>query len=197
MSSLPDRQEAINKYFDDFLANTREDESLDEMMESFDELIYTALLEKLGHANSSDEQKKLIRLKMNEFMMDMDLNAPALVDAEKILRSIGASDFKRAAKYLDSLYEYRAKLFTQAQTLKANQPRNKDPLTKLFGQMIQRDPKISAAEVITQLESGKYSDVVSDFDEDNIYYRMAGGQEKTVAKNNIPARLTRIRKRTK
>jgi hypothetical protein len=54
MSSLPDRQEAINKYFDDFLANANENESLDEMMESFDELIYTTLLEKLGNFNSSD-----------------------------------------------------------------------------------------------------------------------------------------------
>jgi signal recognition particle GTPase len=197
MSSLPDRQEAINKYFDDFLVNTSKDESLDKMMESFDELIYTALLEKLGYSNSSDEQKKLVRLKMNEFMMDMDLNSPALVDAEKILRSIGASDFKRAAKYLESLYEYREKLFTQAQTLKAKQPRNKDPLTKLLSQMIERDSKISAAEVIAQLESGKYSDVVSDFDEDNIYYRIADGQEKIVTKSNIPTRLTRLRKRTK
>ena len=73
MSTLPARQDAINKLFDDFQDSGHEDESLDEMFEAFDEVVYLALLEKLGYSNSSEEQKKLVRLKMSEFMLNLSL----------------------------------------------------------------------------------------------------------------------------
>jgi hypothetical protein len=193
MSSLPERQEAINKYFDDFLANASEDESLDEMMEAFDEAIYIALIEKLGYTNSSDEQKMLVRTKMNEFMISMDLNVPELAHAEKMLRSIGAADFKRAAKYLEQLFVARSTAFSEIQTGYANKPRGQDPLSKLLAQFNSRKPDISTADAISQLESGAYSDVVIDFDNKEITYALPDGRSKTINKSNIPARLSRLR----
>ena len=193
MSSLPERQEAINKYFDDFLANASKDESLDEMMEAFDEAIYTALIEKLGYANSSDEQKMLVRIKMNEFMMSMDLNVPELAHIEKMLHSIGAADFKRAAKYLEQLFAARSTAFSEVQTSHANKPRRQDPLTKLLAQFNSRKPDISTADAISQLESGAYSDVVIDFDNKEITYAFPDGRSKTINKLSIPARLSRLR----
>jgi hypothetical protein len=193
MSSLPERQEAINKYFDDFLANASEDESLDEMMEAFDEAIYMALIEKLGYTNSSDEQKMLVRTKMNEFMISMDLNAPELAHAEKMLRSIGAADFKRAAKYLEQLFVARSTAFSEIQTSHANKPRSQDPLSKLLALFNSRKPDISAADAISQLESGAYSDVVIDFDNKEITYSLPDGRSKTINKSSIPARLSRLR----
>jgi hypothetical protein len=193
MSSSPSRQEAINKYFDDFLENANEDESLDEMIEALDEVIYMALLEKLGYVNSSDEQKKLVRLKMNEFMMDMDLNIPELAHAEKMLRSIGASDFIKAAKYLEQLYMARSTAFSKIQTKHANKPRRQDPLSRILTQLNSRKSNISAADAISQLESGAYSDVVVDFDENEITYALPDGRLRSVKKASIPARLTRSR----
>jgi len=191
MSLLSDRQDAINKYFDDFLANTSEDESLDEMMEALDELIYVALLEKLGYTDSSDEQKKLVRLKMNEFMLSMDLNYPELAHAEKMLRSIGASEFKRAAEYLEQLHAARSIAFSEIQRKHAQKPRRQDPLSKVLTLLKSRKPDISSADAINQLESGAYSDVVVDFDKNEITYALPDGRLKTVKKSNIPVRLTR------
>ena len=193
MSSLPERQEAINKYFDDFLANASEDESLDEMMEAFDEAIYMALIEKLGYTNSSDEQKMLVRIKMNEFMISMDLNVPELAHAEKLLRSIGAADFKRAAKYLEQLLVARSTAFSEIQTRHASKPRRQDPLSKLLTQLNSRKPDISTADAISRLESGAYSDVVIDFDNKEITYALPDGRSKTINKSRIPARLSRLR----
>ena len=191
MNPLSDRQDAINKYFDDFLENTSEDESLDEMMEALDELIYVALLEKLGYTDSSDEQKKLVRLKMNEFMLSMDVNCPELVHAEKMLRSIGAREFKRAAKYLEQLHAARSIAFSEIQRKHAQKPRHQDPLSKLLTLLKSRKPDISSADAINQLESGAYSDVVVDFDKNEITYALPDGRLKTVKKSNIPVRLTR------
>lgn len=185
----------IEKIFDDFIENGSQNESLDEMLKAFNEVVYRAFLEKHGHTNSSEDQKNLLREKMNQVMVNMDLNLPSLAHAEKILRSIGIADFKKAAEYLNRLHKYRAKAFSRAQAAKAKQPREKKPFTKLLMQLVKRNPKISAAEVIAQLESGSYSDVVSEYDKDNIYLRNTAGQEEMVAKNNIPARLTRLRKR--
>lgn len=194
MSILPERQEAIDKCFDQFLENRRDDESLDEVIEALEEVVYRALLEKLGFSNSSNEQKKLVRQKMNEFMIAMDFNVPALAHAEKMLRSIGAADFKKAATYLEQLYAMKSSEFSQLQTKHAQNPRKKDPLSKLLAMFVSRKPDISAAEAIALLESGNYSDVIIDFDEFIIEYTRPDGRITTVNKSSIPARLSRLRK---
>lgn len=186
----------IEKIFDDFIENGSENEPSDEMLKAFHEAVFTAFLEKYGQTNNSEEQKNLLREKMNQVMASMDLNSPSLAHPEKILRSIGISNYKKAAEYLNRLFQYRIKAFSLAQAKKAKKPRENEPFTKLLMQFVKQDPKISTSEVITRLESGSYSNVVSDFDEDNIYYRNTAGQEEMVAKNSIPARLTRLRKRT-
>jgi hypothetical protein len=193
MSTSPDSQIKINELFDDFLANESEDESLDEIIEALDEVVYKALLEKLGYANSSDEQKKLVYQKMKQYMLEMDFNTPSLAYAEDMLHSIGASDYKKAAKYLDKLYLFRSRTISQAQKLKAQQPRQNDPLTKLLARMIKVNPDISSAEAIAQLESDIHIDVITDFDDENICYKVTNEQEKCVAKVNIASRLSRLR----
>ena len=193
MSTSPDSQIKINELFDDFLANESEDESLDEIIEALDEVVYKALLEKLGYANSSDEQKKLVYQKMKQYMLEMDFNTPSLAYAEDMLHSIGASDYKKAAKYLDKLYLFRSRTISQAQKLKAQQPRQNDPLTKLLVRMIKVNPDISSSEAITQLESDIHIDVITDFDDENICYKVTNEQEKCVAKVNIASRLSRLR----
>jgi len=195
MSTLPARQDAINKLFDDFQENGHEDESLDEMFEAFDEVVYMALLEKLGHSNSSNEQKKLVRLKMSEFMLNMDFNLPAIAHVENILHSIGAGSFAKAASYLEQLYAMRSQAFSEIQRKHAQNPRDKDPLSKLLAILISRKPDISAAEAIAQLESGNYADVIIDFDEDMIEYSHPDGRICCVNKSAIPARLSRLRKK--
>jgi hypothetical protein len=193
MSTSPDRQIKINELFDDFLANESENESLDEIIEALDEVVYKALLEKLGYANSSDEQKKLVYQKMKQYMLEMDFNIPSLAYAEDILHSIGVSDYKKAAKYLDKLYLFRSKTISQAQKLRSQQPRQNDPLKKLLVRMIKVNPDISSSEAITQLESDIHIDVITDFDDENIYYKVTNEQEKCVAKVNIASRLSRLR----
>ena len=193
MSTLPSRQDAINKLFDDFKKNGHEDESLEEMFEAFDELVYMALLEKLGYSNSSEEQKKLVRLKMSEFMLNMDFNSPAIAHVENMLHSIGAGSFPKAASYLEQLYETRSKVFSEIQRKNAKNPREKDPLSKILAKLVSRKPDISAVEAIEQLESGLYDDVITAFDHEEISYSLPGGSEKTVLKSNIPSRLSRLK----
>lgn len=195
MSTLPARQDAINKLFDDFQDSGHEDESLDEMFEAFDEVVYMALLEKLGYSNSSEEQKKLVRLKMSEFMLNMDFNSPAIAHAENMLNSIGAGSFAKAAGYLEQLYAMRSQAFSEIQRKNAQNPRDKDPLSKLLAILVSRKPDISAAEAIAQLESGNYADVIIDFDEDMIEYSHPDGRICCVNKSAIPARLSRLRKK--
>lgn len=193
MNTLPERQAAIDKHFDDFLEGGADGESLDEMFEAFEEVVFMALLEKLGYSNSSDEQKKLVRLKMSEFMLNMDFNSPAIAHAENMLHSIGAGSFAKAASYLEQLYAARSKAFSEIQSKHAQNPRDKDPLSKLLAKFVSRKPDISAAEAITQLESGNYPDVVIDFDEDIIEYSHPNGRICSVNKSAIPARLSRLR----
>jgi len=195
MSTLPARQDAINKLFDDFMENGHENESLDEMFEAFDEVVYVALLEKLGYSNSSNEQKKLVRLKMSEFMLNMDFNSPAIAHAENMLHSIGAGSFAKAASYLEQLYATRSKAFNEIQRKHAQNPREKDPLSKLLAKFVSRKPDISAAEAIEQLESGLYDDVIVYFDECIIEYTRPDGHITPVNKAAIPARLSRLRKK--
>ena len=195
MSTLSDRQASIDKLFDDFIANSSEDESLDEMIEALDEVIYKALLEKLGFSDSNDEQKRLIRQKMSEYMISMEFNNPSLVHAEKMIRSIGASNFEEAAQYLEKLYLYRSREFSKSQVAAAKSPRKKDPFEKLLAKLVAKQPDISSEEVINLLESDTYSDVITEFDEDQFYYELPNGLEKSVKKINIPARLSRLRKK--
>lgn len=187
-------QENINKLFDEYLDNAPENESLDEMIEAVDDVIYKALLEMLGYSNSCTNQKKLVREKMNEFMMGMDFNNPALVNSEKIIRSMGVKDFKKAAEYLEKFYKFRTKEISKAQSAIAKHPRDTDPLTKILSRILKITPSISANEVINTLESGQYSDVITDFDDESIWYE-SNGIEKSVSKSNIPSRLSRLRKK--
>jgi type VI protein secretion system component VasK len=195
MSTLPARQDAIDKLFNDFEENGHKDESLDEMFEAIEEVVYMALLEKLGYSNSSDEQKKLVRLKMSEFMLNMDFNSPAIVHAENMLHSIGAGSFEKAASYLEQLYAMRSKAFSEIQRKHAQNPREKDPLSKILAKLVSRTPDISAVEAIEQLESGLYDDVVEYFDEHIIEYTSPDGRICSVNKSAIPARLSRLRKK--
>lgn len=193
MSTLPSRQDAINKLFDDFKGNGHEDETLDEMIEALDDVIYKALLEKLGYINSSDDQKALVRQKMRDYMMNMDFNSPSLAHAEKMLRAIGVSDFKKAATYLEQLYVHRSKLISQAQRLNAQKPRNKDPFAAVLARVVSLNPDISTEDAIERLESGLYDDVITKFDHEEITYSLPDGSVKTVLKSNIPSRLSRLK----
>jgi hypothetical protein len=187
-------QNNINKLFDEYLNNADGNESLEEMIEALDEVIYKALLEMLGYSTSCTAQKKLVRNKMNEFMTHMDFNNPSLVDSEKIIRAMGANNFNRAAEYLVKLYEFRTKQLNKAQSLRAKQPRKNDPFTKILNRMVEINPTISTEDAIIALESDLYSDVVTNFDDDYFYYAGLKGQEKSVARDNIPSRLARLRK---
>lgn len=184
----------IDKLFDDYLDNAPENESLEEMIEALDEVIFKALLEMLNYSNSCIEQKQLVRNKMNEFMTCMDFNSPALANSEKIIRAMGVKNFNRAAEYLLKLYEFRTKQLNKVQSLKAQQPRKNDPFTKILNRMIEINPTISSADAFIALESDLYSDVVTSFDDEYFYYSGLNGQEKSVARDNIPSRLSRLRK---
>ena len=193
MSTSPTQQAKMEQYFTEFISNEPDHESLDEMIEALDDVIYKVLLEKLGYINSSDDQKTLVRQKMRDYMMNMDFNSPSLAHAEKMLRAIGVSDFKKAAKYLDQLYVDRSKAISQAQRLNAQKPRNKDPFAALLARIVSQTPDISSEDAIERLESGLYDDVITAFDHEEISYLLPDGREKTVSKSNIPSRLSRLR----
>ena len=193
MSTSPTHQAKIEQYFDEFISNEPDHESLDEMIEALDDVIYKALLEKLGYSNSSEEQKKLVRQKMRDYMMNMDFNSPSLAHAEKMLRAIGVSDFKKAATYLEQLYVHRSKLISQAQRLNAQKPRNKDPFAAVLARVVSLNPDISTEDAIERLESGLYDDVITKFDHEEITYSLPDGSVKTVLKSNIPSRLSRLK----
>lgn len=197
MSTSPTQQAKMEQYFDEFISNEPDHESLDEMIEALDDVIYKVLLEKLGYINSSDDQKKLVRQKMRDYMMNMDFNSPSLAHAEKMLRSIGVSDFRKAATYLEQLYVHRSKLISQAQRLNAQKPRNKDPFSAVLARIVSLNPDISSEEAIEQLEGGSYDHVITAFDHEEISYLLPGGSEKTVLKSNIPSRLSRLKKNKK
>ena len=187
-------QKNIDKLFDDYLENAPENESLEEMIEALDEVIYMALLAMLGYSNSCTEQKQLVRNKMNEFMTSMDFNSPALANSEKIIRAMGAKNFNRAAEYLVKLYEFRTKQLSKVQSIRAQQPRKNDPFTKILKRMVEINPTINSENAIIALESDLYSDVVTNFDDEYFYYSGLNGQEKSVARANISSRLARLRK---
>lgn len=195
MSTPENRQTNINKLFDDYISSPTEDESLDEMIEALDEVIYKALLEKLDLSDSSDEQKKRVRLRMSKYMISMDFNNPALAHAEKMIHSIGAANYKEAAEYLEMLYAHRSKIISKAQSIVAKAPKKKDAFEKLLAKLVAKEPDISAEEVIKRLESDTYFDIISDYDDDCFYYQNLNGAEKSVRKVNIPARLSRLRKK--
>lgn len=193
MTTTPDRQSNIDKHFDEYLSKASDDESLDEMIEALDQVIYMALLEKLGYTDSSDAQKKLVRLKMDEFMLNMDFNSPAIAHSENMLRSIGAGSFAKAASYLEQLFATRSKAISEIQSKRAQNPRAKDPLSKILAQLVSRKSDISATEAIEQLESGLYDDVIVGFDEYIIEYSRPNGLITSINKSAIPARLSRLR----
>jgi len=193
MTTPTERQRKIDKLFDEFLANESPNDSLDEVIEAFNEVVYRSLLEKLGYTDSSDEQKSLVRTKMSEYMMNMDFNSPSLAHAEKMLHSIGVGDFEKAAQYLDLLYKIRSKVISQSQSDKAKKPRPQDPLTALLGRMVKLNPEISSQEAITQLESDTYRGCVVESDSESITYERPDGKLKEVAKSSIPSRLARLR----
>lgn len=195
MTTPENRQLNIDKIFDDFIVNESEFESLDEMIEEIDEAIFKALLEKFGHTNSCDAQKKLVRKKMNEFMMSMDFNVPSLAHIEKMLHAIGVSDFKKAAVYLERLHTHRSNIFSKAQSAAGNVDKKRDPFAELLFTMVSRKKDISTDDVIEQLESDLHSDVISHFDEHEICYLLPNGLEKCIEKSNIPSRLARLRKK--
>jgi hypothetical protein len=188
-------QQNINKLFDEYLDNVDENESPDEMIEALDEVIYKALLEMLGYSNSDATQKKLVRKKMYEFMMSMDFNSPVLANSEKIIRAMGVKNFSRATEYLVKLYELRAKQLSKVQSVIAQQPRKIDPLSKTLSRILKINPSISANDAISALESGQYSDVITDYDDDSISYISNNGIERSVNKSSIPSRLSRLRKK--
>lgn len=126
-------------------------------------------------------------------MMNMDFNSPSLAHAEKMLRAIGVSDFKKAATYLEQLYVHRSKLISQAQRLNAQKPRNKDPFAAVLARVVSLNPDISTEDAIERLESGLYDDVITKFDHEGISYLLPDGSEKTVLKSNIPSRLSRLK----
>lgn len=195
MSTPENRQLNIDKIFDDYIANESEFESLNEMIEEVDEAIFMAILEKFGHTNSSDAQKKLVRQKMNEFMMNMDFNIPSLTYAEKLIHAIGIADFSKAAEYLERLHAHRSNVFSKAQSAAGRTDKKKDPFAELLVTMVSRKKDISTEDVIEQLESGLYSDVICHFDEEEVCYLLPNGLEKCVEKTNIPSRLARLRKK--
>lgn len=195
MSAPENRQLNIDKIFDDYIANESEFESLDEMIEEVDEAIFKAILEKFGHTKSSDAQKNLVRQKMNEFMINMDFNIPSLAYAEKLLHAIGMADFSKAAEYLERLHAHRSNVFSKAQSVAGNSDKKKDPFAELLVTMVSRKNDISTEDVIEQLESGLYSDVICHFDEEEVCYLLPNGLEKCVEKTNIPSRLARLRKK--
>jgi hypothetical protein len=195
MSTPKNSQTNIDKLFDDYISSTTEDESSYETIEALNEVIYSALLEKLDLSDGSDEQKKHVRMKMREYMISMDFNNPALAHAEKMIRSIGLANYKEAAEYLERLYALRSKIFRKAQSIAAKAPKKKDAFGKLLAKLVAKEPDISAEEVIKRLESDTYLDVISDNDKDCIYYQGLNGAEKSVRKVNIPARLSRLRKK--
>jgi hypothetical protein len=197
MTTPEKRQLNIDKIFDDFITNGSEFESLDEMIEEIDEVIFKAILEKFGHTNSSQAQKKLVRQKMNEYMMNMDFNTPSLAYAEKLLHAIGAADFSKAAEYLERLHVHRSNIFSKAQSVAGNADKKRDSFAQLLFTMVSRRRDISTDDVIEQLESVVYSDVICHFDEEEICYLLPNGLEKCVKKTNIPARLARLRKKFK
>lgn len=197
MNTPPERQGNIEQILDDFIENAPENESIDEMIEALDDVIYKVLLEKLGYSNSSIEQKKLVREKMNEFMLNMDFNTPSLAHAEKMLRSIGGGHFANAAEYLQKLHTLRAKTFSHSQSQKAQKSRKKDPVGEILERLVDLNPKISAEVAIAQIESDTYNHSITDSDEENIYYETEDGREKFVAKSNIPSRLARLRNSNK
>lgn len=188
-------QQNINKLFDEYLDTAPQNESIDEMIEALHDVVYEALLEKLGYTNSCSAQKKLVRLKMNEFMMNMEFNSPSLAHAEKMLKSIGHENFKGAAEYLVKLYEHRTKLISQAQSARAKQPRGFDPVTTALSLILKRNPEITAKEAINILESDLYSHLIAGFDEDSIWYTDQNGLDQAVDKLNIPPRIARLRKK--
>jgi hypothetical protein len=197
MTTPIERQRNIDKLFDNFLAGESPNDSLDETIEAFNEVVYNALLEKLGYTNSSVEQKSLVRIKMSEYMMDMDFNSPSLAHAEKMLHSIGTGNFEQAAQYLDQLYKLRARLISQSQSDKAKKPRPQNPLTAALSRMVKLNPEIGYEDVLSQLDSDTYSEFSISRDRQYITYERADGKVIEVDVVNIPSRLSRLRHHNK
>lgn len=197
--NIPVNQKKINKIFNDFIKSSQKGESLEKAIKEFEKRTHKALLEQRGLSNASPEEKEIIRLEMKEKMREMNFNNPSLVDAEKMLRSIGASDYKRAGEYLTQLHALRDSKIRKNQTLIAKMPRKADPLTKILADIVKQRPDISSRDAIKLLESGHYADTVIESDEDEITYKFPNAYKsineryKTIKKSGIPARLTRLR----
>jgi hypothetical protein len=111
------------------------------------------------------------------------------------MRAMVAKNFSRATEYLVKLYELRAKQLSKVQSVIAQQPRKIDPLSKTLSRILKINPSISANDAISALESGQYSDVITDYDDDSISYISNNGIERSVNKSSIPSRLSRLRKK--
>ena len=123
------REEKINRIFEDWLSHDHDKESTEQKLQSLEPEIYQALLVYYKAENAPKERKELIYQKMKEFMREMNTNNPALVDSEKMLRSIGSLDFKKAADYAESLEKKRLLAIKKSQTDKAKLPRVRKKLT--------------------------------------------------------------------
>jgi hypothetical protein len=77
---------------------------------------------------------------------------------------------------------------------KGGSAEKRDPLSKWLRELVRRDPQISEQECIEKLRSEKGLGLITDIDENFIYFATSEGKEKTAKLSGLKDRLSRARK---
>jgi hypothetical protein len=191
------RQAVINSIFDDYENKDSGMETTEQKIIEVENAVYQALLVKYDAVNASEKIKRRIHSEMKVLMATMNTTHPALVHPEKILRSIGASDYNKAGKYLEDLDAYRKKKIRISQSSKAKSPRKGDPLTKILDEIVKQNPEITNQEVMDKLEQINKRGVIVDIQDGEIIYERENRPLGVANVANIPSRISKLRKKYK
>lgn len=198
MSSDDKPQSDINSIFEDYENKDSDTETTEQKIIEVENAVYQALLVKNDAVNGSEEIKNRIYSEMKALMATMNTSHPSLVHPEKILRSIGASDYKKAGKYIEDLDAYRKKKERKKQSSRAKSARPVDPLTKILDELVKQNPKITNKEVMEKLEQLNKMGIIEDIEDGEIIFNCGEGKTLGMAKiKNIPPRISKLRKELK
>ena len=186
-------QLCIDSVFEDYENKDSDTETTEQKLIELENAVYQALLVKLDAVNDP-ERKKLIHSKMKEFMAQMNTNSPRITHSEKVLKSMGASDYSKAGDYVEKLFKDRKEENSIKQSKVAKSPRNVDPFTEILDELVKSNPEITTKEVMDRLERLNKMGVIEDIADGEISYVRKNQSSGLVQVSNIPSRISKLRK---
>ena len=126
-------------------------------------------------------------------MAGWDSDDPELLIAEKVLRRLATGDGADAIALLKRAVSNRQQAASNEQRRRASKPRKPPPLDELIERLMRAKPKISAKELVKELQREIGNGVILDMDDTEII--LTEDQKTPVKISGLKERRTRIKKK--